>query len=225
MCISQTCIRDWAIYCSSKNTSALIRWNKIMPQRWKWVLKIFSNVVFNLLLPCMNTHAGLNSTALWMQMTPLPALPTSEIPHRGSRFKFLPVWGDTSQVSIYSRAGCCQLPSILFPIPNGFVMLSWPVPRWQAPRSMLHGVYKELEAVPPGLGLGIGSATSKMVGKSSAKMHVVWWYLLVSSILAAPESWYMNVHRAKDRWAGYTASGDMGEPDPGMHRHKQQKGL
>lgn len=157
MCISQTCIRDWAIYCSSKNTSALIRWNKIMPQRWKWVLKIFSNVVFNLLLPVwihMWVGTSLHCACRWIHFH----LSQPVRPHKGSCFKFLPMCGAIWQVRIYSRARGCQLPNILaifFPILNGFVMLSWSIPCWQAPRSTLHGVYKELEAVPPGLQLGI----------------------------------------------------------------------
>lgn len=93
MCTSQTSTRDWAIYCCSKNTSALIRWNKIMPPRWKQVLKIFSNVVFNLLLPWMNTHVDMNSTAPCMQMNPLPSLPTCEIPHRLMFWILTYVWG------------------------------------------------------------------------------------------------------------------------------------
>lgn len=80
-CISQTCIRDRAIYHSSRNTSALIRWNKIIPQRRKRVQKTFSYVVFH---PCspVQKHMSTNSTELCMNMTPLSSLPAWETPGR-----------------------------------------------------------------------------------------------------------------------------------------------
>lgn len=81
------------------------------------------------------------------------------IPHTGSCFKFLPMcgaswhlWASTAELGAASFQISWQS---FFPTLNGFVALSWPVPRWQTPGFTSHGVYKEQEAVPPGLGLGI----------------------------------------------------------------------
>lgn len=175
MCISQACIRDWAIYCSSKNTSALIRWNKIMAQRWKWVLKIFSNVVYNLLLSCRNTHAGMNCTTLYMKVDSLSSLPTYETPH-GVMFETLPyVWDHLTGGHLQQSSG---LPAFKYP-GNPFSHTEWLCDAYLArswlagPRSHCMKSAKSCKMFLQAwdLGLGIQLKCSRRMGKPQAMAH------------------------------------------------------
>lgn len=67
------------------------------------------------------------------------------------------MWGHLAGEHLQQSSGY-QLPNILatlFPLLNGFVVLSWPIPHGQALRTTLHAVWDELQALLPGLGLDI----------------------------------------------------------------------
>lgn len=92
-----------------------------------------------------------------MKVDSLSSLPTYETPH-GVMFETLPyVWGHLTGGLLQQSSG---LPAFKYP-GNPFSHTEWLCDAYLArswlagPRSALHKVCKELQDVPPGLGLGI----------------------------------------------------------------------
>lgn len=179
-----------------------------MPQRRKWALKIFTSVVYNLLLPVWMHLYGLHCRWTHFHLSN----PWDE--GSGSCFNALLTCGATWQVSIYSRVRAISFqiswqPS--FPCWMALLCLVGPflMARLSGPHSMQSGMSCRLSFQAWDLTFS-WTVTSRVMWESQGMTLFRWEDargVMVSIIPTTPGSW----DRDKEQRAGHTRSWDTGD--------------